>query len=146
MATNELFDGSELALASYSQLNIGLTNTSENITALQQDGEGMTQIQAEQFAQRWPEVVAQYTLPSGLSFTIFRNGSEVNVAIRGTQTADFVNLFTDLFADLVLGIGQTPAQYNELKSLYEGVKSSGVVSPVFCCQFFNKFLISSSFF
>jgi len=125
---SEIFDNAELSLAAYAELNIGSTNTLQNISALQQGGDGMTQTQAEEFALRWPEVVDQYTNPlSGLSVTVFRNGSEVNIAIRGTQTSSVVDLFIDLYSDLILGIGQTPAQYTELKTFYENLKSSGTI-------------------
>jgi len=117
-----IFNSSELALAAYANLQEGLS--ANQILALTEDGVGMTQTQAEQFAVRWPEIVAQYADPvTGLSVTVFRNGSEVNIAIRGTEGLNF----QDLFADLQLGIGQIPEQYTALKNFYETLKSSGQI-------------------
>ena len=45
-----LFNNTELSLAAYSDLSLGLTNSQENITALKQNGKGMSQAQAVRFA------------------------------------------------------------------------------------------------
>ena len=123
MATSEYFDNADLALAAYAELSENFS-VSQQILALQ--NAGMTEAQADDFALRWPVVVTQYTdVISGLSVTVFRNGDEVSIAIRGTEGINFL----DLFADLALGLGLVPGQYDKLKDFYEALKSSGAIQP-----------------
>ena len=118
---NEIYDNAELALAAYADLNKGQsTGSDDNLQALK--NAGMTETQADEFAARWPTIEEQFTDPdTGLSVTVFRNGNEVNIAIRGTDDG------FDVLADLVLGIGGIPEQYAALSVFYESLKSSGVI-------------------
>jgi hypothetical protein len=62
----------ELALAAYSELTRGNAGSDENVRALQ--GGGMSLKQAQEFALRYPEVIAQVDdVASGFSVTVFRD-------------------------------------------------------------------------
>jgi len=70
----ELFNSSELSLAAYANLITG-TPTEQQILALQQDGDGMSEQQAIQFAARYPTVIAVADFPgSGFQATVFKRG------------------------------------------------------------------------
>src|SRR6478609_7233783 len=91
MATsNELFNNSELSMASYANLSIGRTDDASNLIALKSTdagGAGMTEEQASQFSDRYTNVIAiKENTASGFSATVFQaaDGS-MTVAIRGTD-------------------------------------------------------------
>ncbi|MEZ5538779.1 MAG: hypothetical protein R3E63_02225 [Pseudomonadales bacterium] len=123
--SNKYFDGADLALAAYANLTVGVTEATDNISALQDGDKGMSKKQAAYFAERWPSVVGQYTDDdTGLSVTVFRNGSDVCVAIRGTTPTDL----KDLLADLQLGTGKIVDQYELLRTYFDSLKTSGVLT------------------
>jgi hypothetical protein len=82
---NDLFNNSELALAAYADLSLG--KTSDQIDSLKQDGDGMSQKEAEEFAKRYKDVIA--VIPdqtSGFSATIFKTASK-----RGQRQLRIIN-------------------------------------------------------
>jgi Ca2+-binding RTX toxin-like protein len=124
---NPLFDNADLSLASYAVLPEivppAMASTSSHQLELTQAG--MTDTQATMFANRWPDIVASHTdTTTGLSVTVFRNGSDVCVTIRGTTPTDF----NDLWADLQLGTGDIVDQYDVLKTYFDALKTSGVIT------------------
>ena len=133
----------ELALAAYANLQPGVPN----IDRLQDDGKGMSALQAQHFAENW-RVIDQYNgqvqdsyyddfgqlvtclVQTGLSVTIFEEvGSHKQVvAVRGTQ--DFLDIVTDFIDIGMLGTDEHQAQYKALsaqvrKWLDDGVLRSG---------------------
>ncbi len=84
-----LYNYAELAQAAYADLTAGPTNTLSNLSELKDpdDGAGMTQTQADEFAARYPEIVVQYTDPdTGFSATVFKSSTgQLTLAIRGTD-------------------------------------------------------------
>jgi hypothetical protein len=83
---NTVYNFSELSLASYAALQQGFTSTLQNQTALRQDGDGMSQTQATEFASRYTQVINQFTDPSGFSATVFLSSdNQLTLAIRGTD-------------------------------------------------------------
>jgi Ca2+-binding RTX toxin-like protein len=118
-----IFENSDLAMASYASLTQG--STLSQIGSLTVGNVGMADYQAAMFAERWPEVVDQYTdATTGLSVTVFRNGSDICFAIRGTTPTDF----DDLWADLQLGTGSIVDQYDALKTYFDSLKTSSVIT------------------
>ena len=111
-----VFSNSELALASYASLSNGLTKTESNVKAL--EGAGLSATQAEEFAARYPTVVAQFNdteggMDTSFSATIFADTSgNLTLAIRGTlEAGDF--LPTDSHIALNgAGYDQIVAMYN----------------------------------
>ncbi|MDH4321351.1 MAG: hypothetical protein OEV73_07605, partial [Desulfobulbaceae bacterium] len=142
----EYLTEAELALAAYATLTPGMSKD-VYVDALQDDGNGMAQKQAEEFAAHW-QVIDQYngqvqdsyyddfgqlvtcTVQTGLSVTIFEEvgtGKQV-VAVRGTQ--DFLDIVTDFIDIGMLGTDEHQAQYKALsaqvrKWLDDGVLKSG---------------------
>lgn len=90
MNVQTIFDSAEIAFASYAVLRPGDLQT--QLSALQMRGGGLSAIQAEEFAKKYPTVVTQYndTLSEGglgtsLSATVFKDASgNLTLAIRGT--------------------------------------------------------------
>lgn len=143
----QYFQQAELALAAYSDLNGQMTLEAYKV-ALQQDGNGMTLTQAENFASQW-RVVDQYDgmveetyfdefgqehkilNPTGLSATVFENvDGQRYLAIRGTQPSDLNDLITDVIDIGALGTAEFQAQYAALSAqvqtwLDDGVLQSG---------------------
>ena len=58
----DMFNNSDLALAAYSDLTQGVP-TNQQIDALKQSGDGMSQVQAEWFAVRYPAVLSVANYP-----------------------------------------------------------------------------------
>jgi len=89
---DELLDSAELALASYGVFGHGATNDPVVIDAL--GAAGMSTKQAEEFAKRFPTIVAQFNdTETSFSATAFRDANgDLVLAIRGT--AEF---FGDIF-------------------------------------------------
>ena len=102
----EYYNNSELAMAAYADLSADMSYTAY-VRALKRDGDGMSQSQAEQFAENWT-VIDQYNGEveksyldefgqehyyidqTGLRVTIFQNSAgEQVVAIGGTEGSDF---------------------------------------------------------
>jgi pimeloyl-ACP methyl ester carboxylesterase len=80
----DIFNQSELALASYASLVSGTLIS--QITSLRQNGEGMATTQATEFVNRYTEVITQFTDPSGFSATVFLSSdNQLTLAIRGTD-------------------------------------------------------------
>lgn len=80
------FEQAELALAAYSNFTPEM-RPDEYVTALEDNGNGMTAAQATRFASSW-RVVTQYTDPiTGVSATVFQavTGGQTCLAIRGTD-------------------------------------------------------------
>ena len=90
----------ELALAAYAENLFTEISQSAYRDALEAGGTGMSQTQADRFASVW-FVVDQFADSStGVSATIFQKGTEISVAIRGTQFEA-----SDLLANLTLALG-----------------------------------------
>src|SRR5687767_5816831 len=78
----QLHDAAELALASYSLLGRG--NTTDQLGQLA--NAGFAQTQAIRFAERHQRILAHVDDPTGLSATVFQDGTgRLALAIRGTQ-------------------------------------------------------------
>ncbi|SDE53545.1 hypothetical protein [Desulfuromonas thiophila] len=139
---------SELAFASYSNLSSGMLRK-DYIDALKRGFKGMSQKQAEDFADNWT-VLDQYDgmveetyydefgdeqtflNPTGLSATIFENIADGKhyLAVRGTEITDL----NDIVADggiLLHGIPDQSTQYQALKSKVEQWQQTGVLSGSF---------------
>ena len=93
----------ELALAAYAQ-NL-VPGKAPDVLALQDGEKGMSEKQAQRFAENWM-VVDQFDDPSGVSATIFESNGLYFLAIRGTQLEA-----NDLLADGLLALGVS-AQLN----------------------------------
>jgi Ca2+-binding RTX toxin-like protein len=80
-----VLSNAELALAAYAVLQPGLTRNQLN--DLQFGGNGLSLKQAQEFALRYPEVIAQVEDDeSGFSMTVFRDASgSVALAMRGSE-------------------------------------------------------------
>ncbi|SDE53483.1 hypothetical protein [Desulfuromonas thiophila] len=139
---------SELALASYSDLAAGMVQQ-DYIDALMNDGDGMSQKQAETFAPNWT-VLDQYDgmveetyydefgdeqtflNPTGLSVTLFEDGSGKQVvAIRGTEPTDLDDIVTDIIDIGVLGTSEHQAQYAALSAQIQKWKDDGTLRTNF---------------
>jgi Ca2+-binding RTX toxin-like protein len=107
-----VFSSAELAFAAYAVLQPGLT--SNQIAALQNDGQGLSLKQAQEFALRYPDVIAQVNdAASGFSLTAFRDtGGAISLAVRGTD-----QLLTDWFATNT-SIAINGAGYQQIAALY----------------------------
>jgi Ca2+-binding RTX toxin-like protein len=130
-STVEYFKQAQLALAAYADLTTGVPD----ISALRDQGRGMSFEQATRFSNQWT-VVAQYnhtsdpypvydentgellrydTTTNGLSVTVFQENAtgQRYLAIRGTD--DLYDLATDLVSVAILGSTRFQAQYRSLK-------------------------------
>jgi Ca2+-binding RTX toxin-like protein len=109
----DMFNNSDLALAAYSDLTQGVP-TNQQIDALKQSGDGMSQAQAERFAVRYPAVLSVANCPeSGFQATVFKSSDgQLAVAFRGTK--DF---FTDVI-DADKQIFTNGAAYNQIVDMY----------------------------
>jgi hypothetical protein len=111
---NDIFDSSELALAAYGFLNVNeVTGSTFNIDALKDAG--MTQTQAEQYAARYPEIVAHIpNTDSGFSATVFKDANgELTISFRGTEGLGIDLSEADLSQILPFG-----AAYNQIVDMY----------------------------
>lgn len=107
-----LFRNSELSLAAYANLSKDL-KTAAQIESLQHAG--MSEIEATEFAKRYPDVVAVADYPgSGFQATVFREAGtgKLTVAMRGTLGA--VDLLGADFGEI------TPygAAYSQIVDMY----------------------------
>ena len=108
------FEQAELALAAYSNFTPEM-RPDEYVTALEDNGNGMTAVQATRFASTW-RVVTQYTDPiTGVSATVFQavTGGQTCLAIRGTDGT------MDVLADYLIYQGlpsEISPQYLSLKA------------------------------
>jgi hypothetical protein len=100
-----LYPQAELALAAYARelLPTALDYSSSNKTKLV--SAGMSESQVAPFLSRWT-VVAQYSDATGASATVFQNGSQKCLAVRGTELVP-----SDLLTDLTLALG-VPSKLN----------------------------------
>lgn len=104
----EYFKQSELALASYANLAIGVPGKVELID------KGMSDAQATLFAATY-SVAAQYIDATGLSATVFADAAGNRyLAIRGTD--DVKDLATDIVDIALLGTTAFQSQYDSLKA------------------------------
>lgn len=122
-----IYKQSELALAAYTELNIGEPSV-ENLKKA-----GLSQSQAAAFAANW-HVIDQYDgmvektyidefgvehsflNPTGLSVTLFEdNQGHQTVAIRGTN-GELLDLATDVIDIALLGTTENQAQYAALSA------------------------------
>lgn len=122
----DYFVQSELALAAYATLSPGLPD----VLALQDNGKGMSQKQAEEFSSAYI-VAAQYTDPTtGVSATVFQDSAgKKYLAIRGTELAA-----SDLTADGLLALGIPSAlnpQFNALKTQIDTWLANGTLGTGF---------------
>ncbi len=111
---NDIFDNSELALAAYAFLDENeATGSDFNIAALKEAG--MTQTQAEEFAARYPYIVAHIpNTDSGFSATVFKDvNGELTIAFRGTEGLGIDLSEADLGQILPFG-----AAYNQIVDMY----------------------------
>lgn len=120
MPIKKIYESSELAKAAYADLSSGdYSNADES----QLTNAGMSSAELQAFTSRWPEVIEQYHDPAtDLVVTVFRNGDELAIAVRGT-VPDLVEM-GDIVSDLQLGIGMVPDQYFALKSFYEDFRTT----------------------
>lgn len=146
---NEHYEQAELALASYFTLSTGISGGAYT-DALEDDGKGMSSLQAAAFASKW-QVIDQYTptelVPvydnfgfivdyieqyNGLSVTVFEDiaTGQRHVAIRGTEVTDIGDLTAD-GGILLHGIPDLSDQYQSLKSKIEAWQANGVLSGTF---------------
>ncbi len=99
----------EFAFASYSNMIKGMIRP-DYIDALIDGGDGMSQKQAETFANTYT-IIDQYNDPNGLSVTLFKDaGGKQTVAIRGSQ--DLLDFATDAIDIAILGSPAIQAQYS----------------------------------
>ncbi|SDE53638.1 hypothetical protein, partial [Desulfuromonas thiophila] len=143
--TTDYFQQAELALASYATLYFEISGK-DYTDALKDNGDGMSQKQAETFTTNW-RVIDQYDgkveetytdefgqeqtflNPTGLSATVFESIADGKryLAVRGTEITDL----NDIVADggiLLHGIPDQSAQYQALKSKVEQWQQTGVLS------------------
>ncbi|WP_320055887.1 hypothetical protein [Desulfuromonas thiophila] len=146
--TTDYFQQAELALASYATLYFEISGK-DYTDALKDNGDGMSQKQAETFTTNW-RVIDQYDgkveetytdefgqeqtflNPTGLSATVFESIADGKryLAVRGTEITDL----NDIVADggiLLHGIPDQSAQYQALKSKVEQWQQTGVLSGSF---------------
>ncbi|HQQ75121.1 MAG TPA: hypothetical protein PK031_08205 [Pseudomonadales bacterium] len=110
--TQVLFNNAELSLAAYANLDKSLaTDDPDNLAALR--SAGMSNTQAEEFAVRYPDVVAVYSDPdTDFQATVFKSADgQLTVAIRGTLGG------ADLLEDAV-SIAPYGCAYNQIVSMY----------------------------
>jgi Ca2+-binding RTX toxin-like protein len=108
--TLPLFNGAELAFAAYATLAQG--QTADGIAQLQ--ATGFSSKQANEFATRYPTIIAQFNDNlTSFSATVFRDAAQnVTLAIRGTQEAgDFIPTDAHI-ATLGAGYDQIVAMVN----------------------------------
>ena len=126
MATiKEYLDYAELAQASYSGLNNGMSNTylNQEYKAALISGD-FTSIQATDFANRYT-VLAVSNNPNGFSATLFTDTSgNKYLSIRGSDDIPDVN--DDFWNGLVAG--RVPPQYESLVAFFENLKASGQIT------------------
>jgi len=121
---NDFSNGADLSLAAYATLRPGMVKA-DYINALMDNGDGMTDAQARDFATRYT-VVDQYTdLASGFSATVFQDAQgKRSLAIRGTSDV------MDVIEDSALAVSgaagrQIIAMYNYVQRL-KGAKNESV--------------------
>jgi hypothetical protein len=124
----EYYNQAELAFAAYSDLVRGMTKDAY-ITALKDNGNGMSAVQAADFASKWL-VVDSYNDITGVSATVFQavSGGAKYLAIRGTQG------LTDYLADYLIlnGLPSTlNPQYLMLKTQVQAWFADGTLTPGF---------------
>lgn len=127
----EMFDNSELAFSSYSDLQVGSTSTSGQIDALKQNNDGMSQTESVKFSSRYPNVIAvQPNTDSGFSATVFMAAgtNQLTVALRGTETGN-PEIWDDLFsADMQLSAyGVAYHQVVDMYNWWQKVTHTGMV-------------------
>ena len=105
----------QLAFASYANLAAGIQGPDYNAAL---EDAGMAEKQAQRFAESW-SVVDQFGDSTGVSATIFQRGTELYLAIRGTEPEA-----GDILADGLLALGVSAKlnpQFESLKSQIDGV-------------------------
>src|SRR6185295_8261604 len=109
--TATLYNNAELALAAYATLTAGPTATADQLDRLV--AAGMSRTQAEQFAQRYTNVVTQVTgSETGFSATVFQDASgQLTLAVRGTEF-----LPSDLATDALIAFNG--AGYDQIVDMY----------------------------
>jgi Ca2+-binding RTX toxin-like protein len=123
MSMEALYNNAELALAAYADLDDSKSTADEaNIDAL--IDAGMSNKQAQEFAARYTEVVAQYNdLLSGFSATVFKSSSgQLTLAIRGTDQVPGADTDDDLN---ILANGVAQQQITELYDWWSAARLSG---------------------
>ena len=127
-----MYTCSALSLAAYADLREGGNSTSSDINLSALQSAGMTQTQAIMFAEDWPEIVNIFIdSNSGLAVTVFgktnANGDliETAIAIRGTDTDNFLDFSKDVADDIVLGTGLIPDQFEALTDYYDSLIVNG---------------------
>ena len=114
----QIYDQSELALAAYANLTPGVTNDLVRREALV--AAGFSAKQAEEFAKKYPVVVAQFNdteaeggLGTSFSATVFKDAAgNLTLAIRGTlEAGDFVPTDATI-ATSGVGYDQVVAMWN----------------------------------
>ena len=112
----------EFAFASYFNMIKGMVRQ-DYIDALIDGGDGMSQKQAETFANTYT-IIDQYNDPNGLSVTLFKDaGGKQTVAIRGSQ--DLLDFATDAIDIAILGSPAIQAQYSALSAKVQEWKLNG---------------------
>ena len=119
-SVQDLSNQADLAFAAYSTLVPGSTNAPANLSALGRSGEGLPLKQAQEFALRYPGVIAQVNdATSGFSMTVFRDaGGGIALALRGSepQLQDWLPTNTNIVINGA-GYQQIVALYNAWQRL-----------------------------
>ncbi len=122
---NTYFTQAELSLAAYGTFSVGAIPL-EKLTG---NDVGMSAVQASTFAANYT-VAAQYTdSATGVSATVFQQGSQKYLAIRGTEPAA-----SDLLANSLLAFGIPSSlnpQFNALKTQIDAWLTNGTLGTGF---------------
>lgn len=125
-------DYAELSVASYAILANG--GTVDSINELMRDGNGLSEQQAEKFAEKYTEIVTQFnSITTGFSATVFRDNEIDNnliLAFRGTGTDVFSDLFPTDFH-----IGLVGAGFDQITDMYSWWLRESSASTVEVAQY-----------
>jgi len=129
-SVSDIYTNAELSLAAYSNLTTGISGAVYT-DALQNDGSGLSEKQANIFASEW-YVVTQYSDSTGLSVTVFQNNisEQKYLAIRGTDISDLGDLISDYYILYGLPSILNP-QYTSLKNKVQEWIDSGILGTNF---------------
>lgn len=107
-----LYEQSELALAAYASLTVGVTTDTINRDALVVAG--FSRVQANEFAKRYPAIVATYSDPiSDLQLTVFKDFTgNLTLAIRGTASGHDISVTDTRIAAAGMAFDQIVSLWN----------------------------------
>lgn len=89
---------------------------------------GMSEKQAEMFAETYTVIEQSTDSISGFSATLFESDGKQYLAIRGTETGSVLDLLSDGITDIGVfdGVNGSP-QYQQLESFYQSLVASGKI-------------------